>query len=166
MQLLPWHDLDFTQAQLITALYQSRSGDYFLADNLHRLLVLREEGDQLQLIRSIDNIGECTAFTELGDSILLVTTSKGLLSIDQNNLQSRMLNEEQDGLPNEHFFCALPDREGKLWLTSHNGLYRYDLSTKNMHRFGKADGLQAQGFAPRLTARPRTERSGSAETMA
>lgn len=52
-----------------------------------------------------------------------------------------------DGLPSNTILRILEDKEGKLWLTTFNGLSRFDLLKKKFLNFSQADGLQSNQFS-------------------
>lgn len=54
---------------------------------------------------------------------------------------------EKDGLPNNVIYAALPDNEDNfLWLSTNNGLCKFNKKTFEIKKFDVADGLQSNEF--------------------
>ena len=53
---------------------------------------------------------------------------------------------EADGLPNNSVYGVLSDGDGRLWLSTNNGLARLDPDTRQVRTFHRADGLQGDEF--------------------
>lgn len=52
----------------------------------------------------------------------------------------------RDGLPNNVVYQILPDREGRLWLSTNRGLSRFDPVQESFLNFNTHDGLQSNEF--------------------
>jgi nitrate/nitrite-specific signal transduction histidine kinase len=52
----------------------------------------------------------------------------------------------QDGLPNNVVYGILEDEQGHLWLSTNNGLSRFDPQSERFHNYGVRDGLQSAEF--------------------
>ncbi|KAA6439378.1 hypothetical protein FEM33_14045 [Dyadobacter flavalbus] len=52
----------------------------------------------------------------------------------------------KNGLPNNVIYGILPDDNGKLWLSSNNGLTEFDPVSGNIRNFNEEDGLQGNEF--------------------
>jgi hypothetical protein len=52
----------------------------------------------------------------------------------------------RDGLPSEVIFGILEDNNGKLWVSTNDGLSRFDPQSGNLSNFSAADGLQSNQF--------------------
>jgi two-component system sensor histidine kinase ChiS len=52
----------------------------------------------------------------------------------------------QDGLPNNTVYGILPDRSGKLWMSTNKGLSRFDPKTGQFRNYDRANGLQSNEF--------------------
>ncbi len=137
LDLSPW------RVQLITNLFQDSRGQYYLADNYRRLLLVKEQNDAASLVRDFEHFGECHAFYE-DQNRVWIAGSKGLFSLQPGGAP-----QAAPGLPAETFYTVIPDGKGYLWLSSNNGLLRYHPVQRRWDRFSQADGLQSQGFAPR-----------------
>ncbi len=56
---------------------------------------------------------------------------------------------EDDGLTNNSIMCILEDSTGCLWMSTANGLNKFDPQTEKFNRFYESDGLQANQFSYR-----------------
>jgi signal transduction histidine kinase/ligand-binding sensor domain-containing protein/DNA-binding response OmpR family regulator len=52
-----------------------------------------------------------------------------------------------DGLPGNTILRMLEDKKGNLWLSSYNGLSKFDIQQKKFKNFSQADGLQSNQFS-------------------
>ncbi len=52
-----------------------------------------------------------------------------------------------DGLPNNTILRILEDKEGNLWLSTFNGLSKFDVLKKTFLNFSQSDGLQSSQFS-------------------
>jgi len=53
---------------------------------------------------------------------------------------------EKDGLPNNVVYGIMPDRRGRLWMSTNHGLSVFDPQTKTFRNFDVCDGLQSNEF--------------------
>lgn len=53
---------------------------------------------------------------------------------------------EKDGLPNNVVYGILPDRHGRLWMSTNRGLSQFDPATGAFRNFDVRDGLQSNEF--------------------
>ncbi|MCP4151607.1 MAG: histidine kinase, partial [bacterium] len=53
-----------------------------------------------------------------------------------------------DGLPNDVIFGILEDKQGNLWMSTNNGLTRFNRGTVSFKNFDIRDGLQSNEFNP------------------
>jgi ligand-binding sensor domain-containing protein/signal transduction histidine kinase/DNA-binding response OmpR family regulator len=51
-----------------------------------------------------------------------------------------------DGLPSEVVYGILPDDKGNLWLSSNNGLTKFNMKTNQVKNFDVSDGIQGREF--------------------
>lgn len=52
-----------------------------------------------------------------------------------------------DGLPSNTILQILEDKQGKLWMSTYNGLSQFDPSKKTFRNFSQSDGLQCNQFS-------------------
>jgi diguanylate cyclase (GGDEF)-like protein len=53
---------------------------------------------------------------------------------------------KRDGLPNDWIYAILPDDSGHLWLSTNNGLSRFDPRSRRFKNYTASHGLQANEF--------------------
>ncbi|GAA0549356.1 hybrid sensor histidine kinase/response regulator transcription factor [Chitinophaga japonensis] len=82
-----------------------------------------------------DAVGRCWVGTEGG----------GLLQLDRNT-GAFITYSEQEGLPNNAVLNILEDAGGNLWLSTYNGLARFNPSTGQCKNYYESDGLQSNQF--------------------
>lgn len=69
----------------------------------------------------------------------------GLILWDNKTGLKRIFTTE-DGLPNNTIYCIVPDRLGKLWMSSNKGIFRFDPVTYEVLVIEKNDGLPGNEF--------------------
>ncbi len=52
----------------------------------------------------------------------------------------------EDGLPNNTVYCILPDKLGNIWCSTNKGIFRMNVTTKQLTVFEKTDGLPGNEF--------------------
>jgi signal transduction histidine kinase/ligand-binding sensor domain-containing protein len=78
-------------------------------------------------------------------SIWMGTFNGGLQRFDKESETFEVL-LDTDGLPGNVIFAVLPDDVGNLWLSSNNGLSRFNTQTREISNFNELDGLQTTEF--------------------
>jgi len=74
------------------------------------------------------------------------TEGGGLLLFDRvKNTYNRITTKE--GLPSNTILKILEDPKGNLWLSTYNGLCRFNPFSKNLRNFTQSDGLQSNQFS-------------------
>ncbi|NUO82681.1 SpoIIE family protein phosphatase, partial [candidate division KSB1 bacterium] len=63
---------------------------------------------------------------------------------------------EKDGLPNDVIYGILCDADGKLWLSTNNGLSKFDPVTRSFRNYDVDDGLQSNEFNQGAYCKSRT----------
>jgi signal transduction histidine kinase/ligand-binding sensor domain-containing protein/DNA-binding response OmpR family regulator len=113
-------------------------------------------GNYAELIR-IDRVSKKHQVFPLGYTIRSIhedaqhnfwvgTQEGGLLLFDRNTgkYEQFTINE---GLPNNTVLRILEDKNGHLWLSTYNGLSRFDIKTKTFRNYSRLDGLQNNQFS-------------------
>jgi serine phosphatase RsbU (regulator of sigma subunit)/ligand-binding sensor domain-containing protein len=93
-----------------------------------------------------DNINSICPDPSNPDKILWLGTSGGGLnkfSIDDGTVKHFT---EKDGLPNNVVYGILPDGKGNLWLSTNNGLSRFNPKSESFRNYYSSDGLQSNEF--------------------
>jgi len=79
-------------------------------------------------------------------NLWLGTQEGGLLLFDRKNNSFKRLTTD-DGLPSNTVLRLLEDKEGNLWMSTYNGICRYDKTRKTFRNFSVNDGLQSNQFS-------------------
>ncbi|MEM9819718.1 MAG: two-component regulator propeller domain-containing protein [Bacteroidota bacterium] len=74
---------------------------------------------------------------------LLVATSTGLSIVEGEKL--RVINQNA-GLKNNYVYGSLTDDQGRIWVSTNQGLSRIDPQNWRVHNYDRADGLSATEF--------------------
>ncbi|MES1249284.1 MAG: two-component regulator propeller domain-containing protein, partial [Chitinophaga rupis] len=76
----------------------------------------------------------------------LGTQDGGLLLFDRSSGRYRQFTTS-DGLPGNTILRILEDKAGNLWMSTYNGLVRFDPDTYACNNFTQSDGLQSNQFS-------------------
>ena len=87
---------------------------------------------------------QCMLQTDNGD--LWVGTLGGGLNYFDRSKQTFTAYTEQDGLASNVVHAIIRDKQNNLWLSTSNGLSRFNPIEKTFRSFGPADGLQGSEF--------------------
>ena len=79
-------------------------------------------------------------------AVWLGTQGGGLQQVDPSSGQVTATYREEEGLPNNVVYAVLPDQAGQLWLSTNQGLARFDPATETFQIYTYADGLQSNEF--------------------
>lgn len=130
----------------LAAIFCDSRGRFYISENSNRLLVFEQKAGGLFWQKSIEGTGACKGFYEKADGQgLWVACTAGLLSIGPH-LEARIVNETSDGLPAATYYGVQSDRRGHLWLSSNQGLVRYDPIGHSFRRYLPVDGLFGAEF--------------------
>jgi len=129
-----------------TLLYEDRQGSLYISENGEKVNLYTPNGSSFDLVKSITTVGYCKAIYEPpGDSTLWMASSKGLLLFNKKNLSLDLLNEK-DGIPLGTYYSIIPDKKQHFWLSSNNGIVKYNPTQKTFRRYSVADGIQGYEF--------------------
>ncbi|MDR3008350.1 MAG: response regulator [Sphingobacterium sp.] len=80
-------------------------------------------------------------------SFWIGTEGRGLLKFDQKTEKISASYSTDDGLNNNSVLNILEDQSGNLWLSTFNGLSKFNPKTKRFTRYETSDGLQSNEFS-------------------
>ncbi|WP_019675507.1 EAL domain-containing protein [Arsukibacterium perlucidum] len=108
------------------------------------------ETTQLQLLYKLpEGMQRESSYLEsmvvLGDSLWLLFYQQALVELDRETLEIKQ-QKFSDELPAYSLYAMQADRLGYLWLSSHRGLWRYNIEADNFRQFTVLDGLVANEF--------------------
>ncbi|GAA0553002.1 hybrid sensor histidine kinase/response regulator [Chitinophaga japonensis] len=132
-------------------------------DTLSDLFVLQEDrqgnlwGGNLNQLVKIDRVNRRHRFYDIGHTVRAIQEDKnghlwvgteggGLYLFDkrQGNIVTRYTTE--DGLCNDAVLNMLDDGQGNLWLSTYNGLSKFNLAKRTFTNYYQGDGLQSNQF--------------------
>ncbi len=84
-------------------------------------------------------------FEDSGGRIWVATFNKGIAIYNPKTGPQKYYSEEE-GLPNYHALCILEDRSHNLWISTTNGLSKFNPQTEIFENFTSKDGLTNNQF--------------------
>jgi hypothetical protein len=87
---------------------------------------------------------------EYNDTTIIITTATRIWLYNPLLQNGRVLGPA--GSISGFITAALKDKNGYVWITSTNGLYRINLRTQNIHAFNRADGIDNEHFVQSAAA--------------
>ena len=86
-------------------------------------------------------------FYEDGKGYIWVATyGGGLNRLDPKTEKFLRFTEENSNLPNNGVYGTLPDENGNLWISTNNGITKFNPDTFQFRNYGVEDGLQSEEF--------------------
>lgn len=86
------------------------------------------------------------SISRISDRLLAFCTTSGLIVYDTVRKAVSTTVTQDDGLPDDNVLAAQMGNDGKLWISSSNGLVRYDMKHRVVEAFSVLDGLQGNEF--------------------
>jgi signal transduction histidine kinase/ligand-binding sensor domain-containing protein len=87
---------------------------------------------------------------QIKDKIYAGTFNAGLWEVDIREIETSLPipknYTDRDGLPSNTVYSALGDDSGNLWLSTNNGLARFDPETRQVVSFAISEGVQEEEF--------------------
>ncbi|WP_158618296.1 hybrid sensor histidine kinase/response regulator transcription factor [Chitinophaga lutea] len=119
-----------------------------MEDSRRRILIGTSEGlfvyenNQLRQLRG----GYINSVTTDSRGNYWVGLYYGGMACFDKNLQQTALYTEKDGLPNSNVIGILEDRQQHLWISTDNGLVKFDPATKKFQTYTTSDGIAGNDF--------------------
>lgn len=135
--------ITFDELSEYTQLFVSQNGLLLIA-GVNDLFFYQVQEDSFRFLRQIENIGLVHGMAEEEDG-LWFASNRGLLKVDKSDYSFRFIRDE-DQLLDRSFNGLLMDDKGKIWLSSNNGIFRYNPGTKAAQHFTQSDGLRNTQF--------------------
>ncbi len=119
----------------------------FISDGTDRLNVYKWQDGKPDSLAEISGVGYINGMVEAaGANVLWCASSKGLLKITPaGNFKAEYIRDRK-GLLDQTFNSVFVSTSGSVWLSSNNGVYKYDPETNTAKRYGESDGLQSAQF--------------------
>ncbi|MDZ7292807.1 MAG: histidine kinase [candidate division KSB1 bacterium] len=135
--------------RMISALMQDRQGKIWIGSNRGRLGCWdksKREFKHYQLpIKNIITIEIRPIFEDASGNFWIGTTGGGLYYFNRKDETFKAFTM-QDGLPSNIIYGILPDGQRHLWLSTANGLVKFDTQTDASKTYYKENGLQSNQF--------------------
>ncbi len=84
-------------------------------------------------------------YTDQNENYWIGTEGKGLYRYNSKLNESEHFGTNE-GLPSEIIYGILPDSDGDLWISTNNGLSKFDIEKSAFRNFYVSDGLQSNEF--------------------
>ena len=78
--------------------------------------------------------------------IWIGTYGGGLNRFDPSAEKFKRFTEQNSNLPNDAVYAILPDEQGNLWLSTNNGISKFNPQTEQFRNYTVDDGLQSEEF--------------------
>ncbi|MDJ0627626.1 MAG: two-component regulator propeller domain-containing protein [Rhodobacter sp.] len=142
-------DPNALQHRRTRALYEDSTGTIWIGTSAG-VSRYRAEYDDFETFSSTTghlsvNGDDVRALYENDDGTFWLATSDGLNLVDIDKGLQVVL-READGLPNDTLYSLIPDGDRFLWITTNNGLTRFDRFDRTFEVFKVTDGLQSNEF--------------------
>ncbi|MEG1470675.1 MAG: ATP-binding protein [Anaerovoracaceae bacterium] len=121
----------------------STIGGFYQIDRLSKKMLVHYSTDSSTHPISENNVRYI--FADSKHNLWFATEYLGLNKLDTSSGQIVLYGSEQ-GLTDSHIVGIQEDNSGYLWMSSNNGLFRYDPTSDIFLRFGKDDNLPALQF--------------------
>lgn len=124
-------------------LYEDRQGNLW-GGNLNQLVKI----DRLQKKHSFYPIGYSVKniYEDKNGNCWIGTEGGGLLLFDRKKGAVTARYTTEDGLCSDVVLTILEDSEGQLWMSTFNGLSRFNVAQRTFKNYYRADGLQSNQF--------------------
>ncbi|MTI21270.1 sensor histidine kinase [Fulvivirga sp. RKSG066] len=85
------------------------------------------------------------SMNRIGDHLWVGTFNGGLKKLNIKNGKHKDYTTAH-GLPNNAIYTTIEDKNGSLWLSTNNGISKFDLQKESFENFDVSDGLQSAEF--------------------
>jgi signal transduction histidine kinase/ligand-binding sensor domain-containing protein/DNA-binding response OmpR family regulator len=118
--------------------------DNLWAGNSHQLILIDKKNKNQRYFE----IGKPVRaiYEDSRENFWIGTEGGGLILFNSDSGKIIKRYSDADGLCNNSVLNILEDKKGKLWLSTFNGLSRFDTQTKTFKNYYQSDGLQSNQF--------------------
>ncbi len=128
-------------------LFEHSTGKIMLSINANLLAVCSYEADSLKFEKLLDIGADIFSFYEnKATGTIWMGTSKGVAQVDTAGTVNFLLQEDWE-IGATNIYAVIEDNNNRLWITSGNGLWSYNLNEKKLNRYRKEDGLCSESFS-------------------
>lgn len=128
----------------LNCLFEDKSGNLW-AGNYNQLIKINKKEHTFQTyeigkpVRSI--------YIDSKDRMWIGTEGLGLIEFDQNRKKIKTNYSQNDGLCNNSVLNILEDQKGNLWLSTFDGLSKFNIQNKAFTNYDQTDGLLNNEFS-------------------
>jgi ligand-binding sensor domain-containing protein/signal transduction histidine kinase/DNA-binding response OmpR family regulator len=138
---------------MISALFKDSAGNIWIGTSRGVNIIKKDKQVKWFPIKSganqkAENISMVKSIIEDSKKRIWLASYYGGLSLYNPADETFFTFTQKDGLKNENIHGILEDQEGKLWLSSDNGLSRFDPETRRVWHFDISDGLASNELTP------------------
>lgn len=154
-------DLDFSYTNNgVQAIYQDHYGDIWIGSDLGLTRFNKAENGYQKEPHNIGHSGNMTSvfvtnIVETRDGTIWVATKGGGLNRFDRDTATFTPFTTTNGLPHNNIYGVCEDKQGNLWLSSDNGIARFDPNSMQVRIFNTDDGLQAKEYNRRAFSQTR-----------
>ena len=89
------------------------------------------------------------SWCQFNDSTFFIGTPCGLNLLTETKPGEFRIEHfyQEDGLPDDYIHALVPDNEKKLWISTNNGIARFNPTNRTFNNYDKSDGLQGRSFS-------------------
>ncbi len=132
----------------IHCLIEDREGKLWMGASLSKIGCLDPVTKEFTFIRldhNINNVDVRCGFEDRKGDLWFGTVGGGLYHLGKKDMTFKVFTQK-DGLPSNIVYGILEDAGGNLWISTTNGLCRFDPATGKVKNFFKENGLQSDQF--------------------
>ena len=104
---------------------------------------------ELKTSRPLGTYFMILSIQEYQNKLWVGTFNSGLWSMDLSNLEKPVIvsrTDKDNNLPNNTVYATIPDSDGNLWISTNQGISKYEIKKNHFVNFSTADGLQHEEF--------------------
>lgn len=128
-------------------IYTLSSNTLLISDGFDKLFIYSHNSNGVRMEKEINNVGYINGLVEdRGKKLIWLASSKGLLLMKE--LSCSIVPFKTNPVLLKPINAIQKDDQGRLWLSSNAGLFRYDPITGGLKCYTESDGLQGLQFMP------------------
>ncbi|MDW3195201.1 MAG: two-component regulator propeller domain-containing protein [Cytophagales bacterium] len=149
-----WDDEHSENIGTINRMQEDSEGTLWIGSEVDGLLMFNERQNKVRLYEDKDATGKLIRHYIYGllvdsqDRVWIGTGATGLVQLDKETGKFNYFTQ-MNGLPNNGVVGILEESPDVIWLSTNNGLSRFNIKEKTFNNYDKSDGLQSNQFMPR-----------------
>ncbi len=124
-----------------------KNKNVFISKNEEEIWMCNYENEKLTYTRTLNIPGGilCLVEPNFDDNHWYISNTNGIYKVNKNTFSIEKLKDEK-GLLSQTIYGIVEDDHQNFWLSSNQGIIKYNPVTKYIHGFTMADGLQGMEF--------------------